>query len=47
MELSDLDFEALAEQVSQGNVSGYLDSENESGQWQRISWELKAEKFNL
>lgn len=45
LELTDLDQEALAEQVRKGMTSGILDGEDENGNQVRISWELKYNKF--
>lgn len=45
MDLSDLDQEALAEQVRKGCTSGVLDSEDFFGDNIRISWELATNKF--
>ena len=43
MELTDLDLEEIARLIQEGNTGGIIDSEDEGGY--RISWELKANKF--
>lgn len=45
MELSELDFEAIADCIRNENTSGVLDSENENGDNVRIVWDLKVDKF--
>lgn len=45
LEVTDLDQEAIAEQVRAGNTSGILDSEDENGNMVRISWSILINKF--
>jgi hypothetical protein len=44
-ELTELDQEQIASQISKGFTSGIIDYDDENNQGIRIAWELKYNKF--